>query len=95
MRNSHVPPAFADLPLDTIRNRTERMVLTSMERILPEMEDRTLTEKDKCDIYALACNSLPSRYTQPGTIVLGRTPQDMVDEAVRAAYESVVNNPKI
>lgn len=88
------PSALAGLPLDQIRNRTEKRVLASMARLLPQWDDSSLSDKDKCDIYALACNSLPSRYAQPGTIILGRLPEKAVDDAVRAAYENVVQNPK-
>lgn len=85
---------FPGLPVDQIRNRTEKRVLSCMQKVLTDADRATLTDKDICDIYALALNSLPSRYTQPGTIVLGRIPEEAVEEAVRSAWDNVVKHPK-
>lgn len=80
--------------LKKIRNRNEKKVLRAMEKLFEEVSANLLTDKDLCDIYALALNTLPCQYAQPGTIILGTTPEDLVERAVLSAYDSVVERPK-
>lgn len=77
-----------------VRNRNEQRVMSCMRRLLPELHDYTPNDLDIQDIYALALNSLPPRYTQKGSIVL-REPvkKRAVEDAVRDAIETVRNRP--
>lgn len=94
MPHRNLPPNMRNLQLNKIRNRVEKMVIASMVRLFENVSAELLMDKDICDIYALALNRLPCQYAQPGTIVLGRLPEQDVDDAVQAAYDSVVDNPK-
>jgi hypothetical protein len=87
---------FSGTDLYTVRNRNERRVLKSMTA---NKEIQALDNPDGDmirDIYAMALNLLPPRYTQSGSIVL-REPvrKNAVDEAVREALHRVLNNPKL
>ena len=80
--------------LTRIRNRNERRVISHMKTLLAEYSDYEPDILAIQDVYALALNLLPARYTQQFTIVL----QDPVDEAavesaVRKAIEQVRANP--
>lgn len=86
---------YEELELDKICNRNERKVLLAMERLFATVSGQLLTDKDKADIYALALNILPAAYAHPGTIVLGGIPDELVDQAVLSAYDSVVSHPKL
>ncbi|MDR2124765.1 MAG: late competence development ComFB family protein [Desulfovibrio sp.] len=86
---------FAGTDLYTVRNRNELRVLKSMAA---NREIQACSDPDGNrirDIYAMALNLLPPRYTQSGTIVL-REPvrKNVVDEAVREAVQRILNNPK-
>ena len=80
--------------LSRIKNRNERRVIAQMKPLLAENGDYEPDILAIQDIYALALNLLPARYTQQFTIVL----QDPVDEAaiekaVRKAIDKVRANP--
>lgn len=86
---------FADIDLSDIRNRNELRVIQGLERLAARRSCALLLAKDWQDIYALALNMLPARYTQSGSIVLGDIVRDIdVDECVEAAHNRVVENPK-
>ncbi|MDR1945774.1 MAG: late competence development ComFB family protein [Desulfovibrio sp.] len=86
---------FSGTDLYHVRNRNERRVLKSMaeNKDIRRMQD--LNSDMIMDIYAMALNLLPARYTQSGTIVL-REPvrKSVVDKAVREALHLVMRNPK-
>ncbi len=80
--------------LARIRNRNERRVISQMKLLLAEDEEFNPDILAIQDIYALALNMLPARYTQVFTIVL----KDPVDDetvagAVRKAIAQVRANP--
>jgi hypothetical protein len=79
-----------------IRNRNEGRVISVLSGFLQKKGTTLISDKDAQDIYALALNALPPRYTQRGTIVL----QDPVTKAsiyaaVEDAYDLVMVRPKI
>lgn len=78
-----------------IRNRNESRVLRMMHKVMSEPPGYQPDELSLQDIYALALNSLPPRYSQTGTIVLRDPVKDEeVLAAVRNAFAKVVQNPK-
>lgn len=79
-----------------IRNRNELRVVKEIRRLLDLDSTVPLSCKDWQDVYALALNALPPRYTQSGTIVL-REPvrKDNVAQAVQDAIALVHVQPKI
>ena len=84
---------------NNVRNRNEKMVIAALENFLASDRGRSYQEllsvKDIQDIYALALNRLPSRYAQPGTIIIGNPVRDSdAAEAVMEAFETVLNYPK-
>jgi len=86
---------IGDVDFFNIRNRNEGRVIAVLEEVLAKKGNPLVSAKDTQDIYALALNSLPPRYTQKGTIVL-RDPviKDDIYWAVEEAYEQVVGRPK-
>jgi hypothetical protein len=80
--------------LSRIRNRNERRVLSQMQALLPEYSDFEPDILAIQDIYALALNLLPARYTQQFSIVLkDPVDEEAVQDAVRQAIERVRANP--
>lgn len=79
-----------------IRNRNELRVIKEIRKLLDDDTTVPLSCKGWQDVYALALNSLPPRYTQSGTIVL-RDPvhKDAIHKAVREAVAFVHAQPKI
>lgn len=79
-----------------VRNRNELRVIKEIRRLLDSDDTLPLSCKGWQDVYALALNSLPPRYTQSGTIVL-RDPvhKDDINRAVREALAFVHAQPKI
>ncbi|GFM34364.1 late competence development ComFB family protein [Desulfovibrio subterraneus] len=78
-----------------IRNRNEVRVIKMIQKVMSEPPGYQPDELSLQDIYALALNSLPPRYTQAGTIVLRDPVKDEdVLAAVRKAFAIVVQNPK-
>ncbi|MGM0453363.1 MAG: late competence development ComFB family protein [Thermodesulfobacteriota bacterium] len=80
--------------LEHIRNRNEARVLHLLPEILKEYPDFPIDILAIQDVYALALNTLPPRYTQQFSIVL-REPVDdqQVRDALRGAIEKVRDNP--
>jgi hypothetical protein len=78
-----------------IRNRNEGRVIKVLQELLRKKGTPLVSDKDMQDIYALALNALPPRYTQRGTIVLRDpvTKAEMYD-AVEDAYDHVMGRPK-
>jgi fructose 1,6-bisphosphatase len=85
---------YGNVDLFEIRNRNETRVIKAMREVMrdyPGFEPHVL---DIEDIYALALNSLPPRYTQKGSIVLHEPVSDSeVADAVRQAVEKVRKSP--
>lgn len=79
-----------------IRNRNELRVIKEIRKMLDAEDTLPLSCKGWQDVYALALNALPPRYTQSGTIVL-RDPvrKEDVAKAVREALVFVHAQPKI
>jgi hypothetical protein len=86
---------FSGIDLYAVRNRNERRVLQSMAENKDIQTMDGLDGDAVKDIYAMALNRLPPRYTQSGSIVL-REPvrKSAVDKAVREALDHVRLNPK-
>ncbi len=77
-----------------VRNRNELRVIQEMERVLGEHPDFKPAILDLEDIYALALNKLPARYTQRGSIVLQEPVRDEeIADAIRDAVEVVRARP--
>jgi hypothetical protein len=86
--------AYGNVDLWEIRNRNETRVVALMPEILDEYPDFDPQILDIEDIYALALNSLPPRYVQPGSIVLNEPVDDEeIANAVREAVLVVRNRP--
>jgi len=86
---------MGDVDFFDIRNRNEGRVIRVLVELLEKRGSLTFSEKDLQDIYALALNALPPRYTQRGTIVLRDVvSKDEIRAAVEDAYDKVVANPK-
>lgn len=81
--------------LSRIRNRNEQRVIKMMHKVMSEPPGYQPDDLSLQDIYALALNTLPPRYSQSGTIVLRDPVKDEeVLAAVRNAFATVVQNPK-
>ena len=86
---------MGDVDFFNIRNRNEGRVIKVLSELLQQKGQLLLSDKDTHDIYALALNALPPRYTQKGTIVLlDPVAKDAIYEAVEEAYGKVVKRPK-
>ncbi|MCF8109544.1 MAG: late competence development ComFB family protein [Desulfohalobiaceae bacterium] len=82
------------LDLGKIRNRNERRVLEHFTLILDEYPDFEPDIIDIQDIYALALNALPPRYTQETAIVLKEpVTEKQIQAALRDAIEKVRGRP--
>lgn len=80
--------------LSKIRNRNERRVISHLPDILADYPDFEPDLVAIQDIYALALNQLPARYTQRFSIVLQDPVSDeAIRQAVREAVVRVMNNP--
>lgn len=81
--------------LTKIRNRNENRVARHMPEVLEhDFSDYIFDPLDIEDIYALALNLLPAKYTQPGSIVLQREPSEFeIRGAIREAVARVLDNP--
>jgi len=86
---------MGDMDFFNIRNRNEGRVLAALGEFLAAKGNPLISAKDIQDIYALALNALPPRYTQRGTIVL-RDPvtKNEIFLAVEDAYDQVMGRPK-
>ena len=86
---------LGDVDFFNIRNRNEGRVIKVLSGLLQKKGSSLLSDKDLQDIYALALNALPSRYTQRGTIVvIDPVTKKAIDAAVEDAYDQVVERPK-
>jgi len=86
---------LGDVDFFNIRNRNEGRVIKALPEFLQKKGNILLSEKDLQDIYALALNALPPRYTQRGTIVLlDPVSKRAILAAVEDAYDQVVMRPK-
>lgn len=92
LRDSYL---VADIDLFGIRNRNEKRVIKFLRSALATFPQEKITERNIMDIYALALNSLSSRYALTGTIVL-RDPvkEEDIANAVTAAIKKIIANPK-
>lgn len=80
--------------LDKIRNRNEVRVAKMLETVLDESLSQELDPLDIEDIYALALNRLPARYTQRGSIVLREeVSEKLIRDTVLEAFEIVRKKP--
>lgn len=92
------------ITLDEVRfspvsNRNEKRVQEFIFNFFANEEHKhwltKFTGKDIQDIYALTLNQLPSRYVQPGTIVINEPlVQDEIMEAIKFATDVVSKRPK-
>ena len=87
--------ALESIDFSTVHNRNEGRVLRELKKMYAELPEALRSPKAIQDIYALALNSLPARYTQPGSIVL-REPVRLehIQEAIRDAAAVTVGYPK-
>ncbi len=80
--------------LSRVRNRNETRVIECMKEVLEEYPGFSPGMIDIQDIYALALNLLPARYTQEFSIVLREhVDRERIKQAVRQAVERVRDNP--
>ncbi|MFP3999554.1 MAG: late competence development ComFB family protein [Desulfosalsimonas sp.] len=85
---------YAGIDLIGIRNRNEVRVIKIMEQVLPEYPDVSRDVINIQDIYALALNMLPARYTQQFSIVLKDPVSDQqIADALHKAVQQVRDNP--
>lgn len=85
---------FAGVDLGGIRNRNERRVIEMMGPVLEQYPEVARDVLNIQDIYALALNLLPARYTQGFSIVLNDPVTDQhVRDALQKAVEQVRANP--
>ena len=81
--------------LDEIRNKNEIRAARLLPEVLAEFADYRPDYLALQDIYALALNRLPPRYTQKTTFVVN---EPLDDEEIRAelrrAVEQVETHPK-
>ncbi len=87
------------IDFSNVRNRNEKKVIRAMERFYNKYKSTKriegLSSKDYQDVFALALNTLPARYAQSSTIVLGDPVRDEdITEAVFDAFDIVLNHPK-
>jgi hypothetical protein len=81
--------------LGLIRNRNEKRILKWLPVVLEEFTGYTPDHLAIQDIYALALNRLPARYTQRFSIVLREPVSDgEVQTVLRQAIETVRARPK-
>lgn len=86
--------ALSGLNVSDIRNRNEIRVVKALRKALEHLNS-PLAPHTIMDIYALALNDLPARYTQTGTIVLGDPiKEETIAQVVQAAIERVLAHPK-
>ena len=87
---------IAETDFSAVHNRNESRVLKELKKLYAELPSAARDPKAIQDVYALALNSLPARYTQPGSIVL-RDPVriEHIQAAIREAANTVVGQPKI
>ncbi|MBN2141575.1 MAG: late competence development ComFB family protein [Desulfovibrionaceae bacterium] len=83
------------IPLEKIRNKNERRVIKLMPQVLAEHPEFKPGYMEVQDIYALTLNTIPARYVQSGTIVMGEPIKDEdVLRTLRLSVNKVLANPK-
>ncbi len=84
-----------DVDFSAVHNRNEVRVRKELSGMFSELPAALREPKAIQDIYALTLNSLPSRYTQPGSIVL-RDPVrvEHIREAIREAVKITAQRRK-
>ena len=87
---------LAETDFSAVHNRNESRVLKELRKLYAELPVAARDPKAIQDVYALALNSLPARYTQPGSIIL-RDPVrvEHIQAAIREAADKVAGQPKI
>ena len=86
---------IGDVDFFNIRNRNEGRVIRVLEEIWHKKGTPLISDKDLHDVYALALNTLPPRYTQRGTIVVDDPVKKAeIRRAVEDAYEIVLERPR-
>ena len=95
-RKAKSKDALPEVDFSAVHNRNESRVLKELKKLYPELPEAVRDPKAIQDIYALVLNSLPARYTQPGSIVL-RDPvrAEHIQTAIRDAAEKAAGRPKI
>lgn len=84
-----------DSAFGKIRNKNEKRVKKMLFEMLKEFEWHQPDILDLQDIYALALNILPARYSQEFSVVLKEpVTDDQIQKAIRKAAVKVLNNPK-
>ena len=80
--------------LDQIRNKNERRIRERMFDLLEEY-DFTPRAVDIEDVYAVALNKLPPRYSHNISLVFAEPVSDAdIEKTLREAIELVIANPK-
>lgn len=81
--------------LDEIRNKNEIRIVRLLPEVLAEFADYRPDYLAIQDIYALALNRLPPRYTQKTTFVVNEPLEDEeIRDELRRAVEQVETHPK-
>ena len=94
MSKKEPPYSISGLNVSDVRNRNEVRVAKALRKALKHL-DSPLAPTTIMDIYALALNELPARYTQTGTIVLGDPIKEKtIESTVQEAIERVLAYPK-
>ncbi len=79
--------------MENVRNRNEKKVIQFMLELIPQFPDFDYCTICLQDVYALALNQLPPRYTQAGTIILKKELRDEdFRDVVESAIETVTKN---
>jgi hypothetical protein len=87
---------LGDISFFNIRNKNELRIINRMPAILAEFTDFVPDPLQLEDIYALALNMLPARYTQQHSFVIRESVSpEMVDHAIREAALKVRSSPKL
>ncbi len=87
--------ALENIDFSAVHNRNEARVLKELKKMYSELPEAARNSKAIQDIYALALNSLPARYTQPGSIVLREPVRvEHIQAAIREAAGTASIRPK-
>lgn len=87
--------ALETIDFSAVHNRNEDRVLKELKKMYAELPEAVRAPKAIQDVYALALNSLPARYTQPGSIVLREPVRlEQIQEAIRDAAVVAAGCPK-
>jgi hypothetical protein len=79
-----------------IRNRNEDRVIELLDEVLEEFPDFCPRREDIEDVYALALNMLPARYTQQVYLIMEEPVTDeMIRLMLREAVRTVMARPHV